>query len=147
MTAIERTAYPRLKSSHYRKQELRHFSPSAEELQLLTHYDIRGDQMRLNFLLQLKIYQALHHFVDVESIPTAIVAKLRTGLQISSQVKPRYSHSQAKSRHRNIIRQYLNCSDDHTKRKALIEETATQSATIKNDPAEIIGSMILTVVE
>lgn len=121
MTAIERTAYPRLKSSHYQKEELRHFEPTAEECQLLTHYDIRGDQMRLNFLLQLKSYQALHHFVNVSTLPLPIVEHVRKHLKVDPKLEPQYSHSQAQSRHRNLIRQFLNLNDDHIKRKAVIE--------------------------
>ena len=147
MTAIERTAYPRLKPSRYQKEELRHFEPTPEEVALLTQYDIRGDQMRLNFLLQLKSYQALHHFINVSTLPLSIVDHVKKCLNVDLDLKPQYSHSQAQSRHRNLIRQFLELSDDHIKRKAVIETAATEISGTENDPADIINHVVAILIE
>ena len=54
MTAIERTAYPRFKKNHYRKNDLQIYLPSDAEREYLWNNDIRSDKMRAEFYAATK---------------------------------------------------------------------------------------------
>lgn len=142
MTAIERTAYPRLKPTQYRKQELRVFEPTLDEINFMEQHNIRTEKMRLNFMVQLKTFQALHYFTQVEHVPTPIVATIRQTLDIPGTIKAIYNHDRTKLRHRNLIRAYLNIKNDTVGRDALIKTTALEVAQTQNDPANIINTVL-----
>ena len=141
MTAIERTAYSRLKPTQYRKQELHPFEPTFDEINSMAHHNIRTEKMRLNFIVQLKTFQALHYFTQVEHVPTPIVAT-RRALDIPGTIKVIYDHDRTKLRHRNLIRAFLNIKNDAVGRDALIKATALEVAQTQNDPTCIINAVL-----
>jgi len=147
MTIIERTAYPRLKESHYRKTDLQIYLPSDEELGYMADNGISADKMRLNFMLQLKTFQRLGYFVKLNSIPNVIVRQTRKILSSPRGMKPGYASSDTKYRHRNLIRRYLDIDDDKDGRDRLIEQLAEEAAQTMNDPANIINFVLEELVQ
>lgn len=142
MTAIERTAYPRLRQSYYRKSDLQLYLPTAEELDYMQANDIRSDKMRLNFMLQLKTYQRLGYFTNLNSIPKAIVKQTRQVLSSPPAMKADYRHSDAKYRHQRLIRKYLGIDEHNENRDQLIAQLSEEAAQTMNDPADIINVVL-----
>ena len=70
MTAIERTAYPRFAKGRYRKQQLRLYEPMLEEINYMSSCNIRTDQQRLNFMVQLKTFQQFYYFPSLKEVPS-----------------------------------------------------------------------------
>ncbi len=147
MTAIERTAYPRLKENYYRKNDLQLYLPTDEELDYMYSNDIRSDKMRLSFITQLKTFQRLGYFPKLDSIPNVIIKQIRKILSSPRGMKPGYKNSDSKYRHRDLIRSYLDIDEDNEARDQLITQLANDAAQTMNDPANIINLVIEALVK
>ncbi|MDQ2745742.1 MAG: DUF4158 domain-containing protein [Acidobacteriota bacterium] len=70
------------------KSELRDFyTPILEEI-FFVRETARNDDPQLHLLVQLKIFQRLGYFPDIEEIPETIVGHLRASLRLSKAVIP-----------------------------------------------------------
>jgi len=147
MTAIERTAYPRLKANYYRKNDLQLYLPTDEELDYMYSNDIRSDKMRLSFIVPLKTFQRLGYFPKLDAIPNIIIKQTRQILYSPRGMKPGYKNSDSKYRHRDLIRSYLNIDEDNEARDQLITQLANDAAQTMNDPANIINFVIEALVK
>jgi TnpA family transposase len=147
VTAIERTAYPRLKQSNYRTTDLNFYLPSADEIEYLNTLDVRTNHQRLNFMLQFKLIQKLNYFPELESVPRDIIKKVAGALGIANNTQPGYSVPKTKYKHRVLIREYLSIDYDSSSRDKLISGLARQSSKIMNDPADIINVVVETLIE
>ena len=147
MTAIERTAYPRFKKNHYRKNDLQIYLPSDAEREYLWNNDIRSDKMRLNFMLQLKTFQQLGYFPNIHAIPKTIVRTIRQALGTPRAVKLGYQHADTKYRHRRLIRELLGIDENNKSRDQLIMQLAEIAAQTMNDPANIINVILEALVK
>lgn len=78
MSSIERTAYPRFaKGRLLTEQELEKFySLTPAELNYINE-NIRGDQMKLNFAVQLKAFQRLGYFPELKTIPSVVTEHIK----------------------------------------------------------------------
>ncbi len=141
MTAIERTAYPRFKNS-YRKNELQLYLPSDSELEYMQSHDIRSDTMRLNFMVQLKIFQRMGYFQKISNVPKIIQRVIRQALGISKKIKASYPHNNTNYRHRKLIRDFLKIDNDNKTRDELIQTLAKEAGQTMNDPANIINFVL-----
>ena len=126
MTAIERTAYPRLRQDNYRKNDLAIYVPTEDEIQWMQMQQIRLPNMQLNLMVQLKTFQRLGHFAPIENVPGIIIRKVRQTLGSRQGVKVGYSHKDALYHHRKLIREYLQITIDDKAREKLISTTAQE---------------------
>lgn len=94
MTAIERTAYPRLKQSHFRQQDLQLYIPSHEEIAWMKQQGIDEPQLQLSFLVQLKTFQRLGYFFKIQHVAPMIVAQIRQALNLEEIIKPHYRNKE-----------------------------------------------------
>ncbi|WP_258234720.1 DUF4158 domain-containing protein, partial [Cupriavidus pinatubonensis] len=79
----ERTAYPRFPKVFSLKELRACYIPSAEELDWATQ-STRGQESRLGLLELLKVFQQLHHFPDLDTIPASVTELVR----ISASLNP-----------------------------------------------------------
>jgi len=108
MTAVEETAYPRLKR-HYQPDELaRIYTPTAPQ-QALAQAETKGPVARVGFLVLLKTFQRLGYFVPVADVPTTIIQHIAQtlNLPIGPVDLTRYDASGTRKRHITIIRTTL----------------------------------------
>src|SRR6266536_2368171 len=94
MSSIERTAYPRFASGRVLKErELEQFySLTSDELGYINK-NIRGDQMRLNFAVQLKAFQRLGYFPELKKIPSVVIDHIKKCLGIfDDEMSLHYKH-------------------------------------------------------
>jgi hypothetical protein len=110
MTSISRTAYPRISANKkITPKELEsEYSLTGEELNYIKK-NIRGDELRLGFAVQLKIFQYLGYFPELTSIPQDIVNHIKKQLPTNDDIPFGYQHdsSKTKRRHHDMIYQYL----------------------------------------
>ena len=143
MTAIERTAYPRLKTdSQYRQSDLRAYLPADDEVALMFDEVSSSPTLQLNFMLQLKTFQCLGYFVTLSAIPKVIVRLIRKSLNSPRALKPGYRDSSTKYKHRALIRRYLDINEDKATREQLIQQATFDTAQTMNDPANIINVVL-----
>lgn len=142
MTAIERTAYPRLKSSHYRQQDLQLYIPSQEEMAWVHQQKINTPQLQLNFLIQLKTFQRLGYFVKVSTVPSIIVTQIRQALNLADTIQPHYRNKETLARHRRMIRTYLDVAPFDPAIEQHVIKIAQEAAQTMNDPADIINLIL-----
>ena len=109
MTSIYRTAYPRIHANKkITPKELEtYYSLIDTELDYIRK-NIRGDDLRLSFAVQLKIFQYLNYFPALTAIPQNIVDHIRKQLPfINDNSIFGYQHDSANYRHHDMIYQYL----------------------------------------
>lgn len=148
-TSIERTAYPRFgEKQQFHKDWLKsNFSISDEEIAMLQRRS-SPDEHVLAMAIQLKLFQHLGYFIDIEHVPGAIIKTIRDSLNLSN-VKAVYNNHRTKYRHRDYIRSKLSITKwkdtpaDQTKNtQRLAIESAHAVAKIMNNPADIINATV-----
>ncbi|PCI27632.1 Tn3 family transposase [Candidatus Wolfebacteria bacterium] len=154
MTSISRTAYPRLRSNQVvSPRELSNwYSPTQVEVDF-TRHNIRGDNLKLGYLVQLKVCQKLGYFCSIDETPADIINYIQEIMFVPGKIitTPLYGHNSAMYRHRDKIREQLSLkrwgkfkSGGLIKNWGLEHATnvAKQQAHIKNSPADIINAVI-----
>ncbi len=108
MATIERTAYPRFPKA-FSTQELEAlYAPLPEELDWIRR-SARGERSRLGLLVLFKVFQQLHYFPALDSIPAAVVDYIRAtaGIDAASGLAYDTRSSVTLFRHHAAIRDYL----------------------------------------
>ena len=108
MTSIERTAYPYISANKIIAQKTLAtcYVLTKSELDYLDKY-IRGNKLRFNFAIQLKVFQNFGYFIDISEIPTSILGFIKKQLKLPYNLQPAYDHPKTLSRHRERIRECL----------------------------------------
>ena len=106
MASIERTAYPRFPRLLTLKDVQSSFTPRQDEVEWATKF-ARSVDGRLALLVQLKCFQYLKHFPDIELIPGEIVEHVSASLGMVPTQAIAYSSSTALYRHHKVIRELL----------------------------------------
>jgi TnpA family transposase len=146
LASVERTAYPRF-SSAITAAELQHsFTPTEVEQGLAQSYT-RTDQHALCFVILLKSFQRLHYFPALEQVPAAIIAHVRTCLQVGPEVVPAYETGRTLYRHHVAIREYLRVKPFEGKQaRHVAVEAAYRAAQVMNPQADLINAAIETLI-
>jgi hypothetical protein len=109
MSAIERTTYPRLpKRRRLKQQELNlGYSVSQDDFKIIKLY-ANTDKSRLNFAIQLKIFQVLGYFIYLEQVPDEVISHIRQSLKYHYRLSYGYGeNNKSLYRHRERIRTHL----------------------------------------
>ena len=118
---------------------------TAEELDYINQH-IRGNRQRFNFAIQLKTFQSLGYFVDLNEVPKSILDYLKKQMKLPHNIHPFYEHPPTLSRHRDRIRNYLKIipwntkGEDSAQRVAIL--AAHKASQTLNHPADIINVVI-----
>src|SRR5258706_3085143 len=137
MTAIERTAYRRLKATPSPGELVDLFTPLPEERQL-AEFCTRGREQSLAFLALLKCFQCLGYFPALDQVPMRIIQYLRTCLQLPPET-PCAAPKRSKLRYSAAIRTHLGIR--YAPREACEVATSgmTQAAHTMDHPADLIN--------
>ena len=141
MTAIERTAYPRLKSRYSPKELDQLFTPTAEELVFIRQISSDSDHPQLGLCAQLKCFQHLGYFVAPERIPQAILHHLQTSTDLPPN-SAGYRWQRTLYRHRRAIRRYLAVEPYQHTRQEQARQAIYAAAQTMGDPADLINAAI-----
>lgn len=110
MSSIEKTAYPRFpKRRKIKPDELnRSYSLRHDEISMIKR-TAKTDKSRFNMAIQLKTFQRLGYFVEMDKIPSEIIVHIRQSLKYHYRLTPGYSaNNKSIYRHRQKIREFLN---------------------------------------
>lgn len=109
MSSIEKTAYPRFpKRKKITSIELnRSYSLQPDEINMI-NLAANTSKLRLNIAIQLKTFQRLGYFVEMDEIPLEIIVHIRQSLKYHHRLSPGYSNNKSLYRHRQKIREFLN---------------------------------------
>lgn len=139
MTAIERTAYPRLfKYKNYLKRDLEIYEPKDTEIEYI-NINLRNDEQKLNFAVQLKTFQKLGYFIPFDDVPNIIIQAIRKTLDLDKDLPIGYAHKTDCYRHRERIRKFLGIKLWNQSAHTLATNIALTAAQTLNDPADIIN--------
>ncbi|HHT9935122.1 TPA: Tn3 family transposase [Legionella pneumophila] len=109
MSSIEKTAYPRFpKRKKIKQDELnRSYSLGQDEVNIIK-LAAKTDKSRFNMAIQLKTFQRLGYFIEIDKIPSEIVVHIRQSLKYHYQLTPGYGvNNKSIYRHRQKIREFL----------------------------------------
>jgi TnpA family transposase len=137
MTAIERTAYPRLRTD-YASDELNFlFTPTNEEM-VFTRSCARGISPLLSLTVLLKVFQCLGYFPALAEIPQGIITHVRSCLGFAAKVQPLTTHNTVYRYHR-LVREHLGVASWGDAAKSTAQAAITQAARSKDNPADLIN--------
>jgi TnpA family transposase len=143
MTTISETAYPRFKSTFTEQELIRNFTPTGEEISLMSEHTYSTTaETRLGFIATLKCYQCLGRPITALKIPQPIITYLASTIKTDATSLSSYDQSLSRKRHIKIIRDHLQLSADETTRKKCMKKVAMQSAAIKGDLVDIINDIL-----
>jgi hypothetical protein len=144
MATIERTAYPRFPKA-FSTQELKAlYAPLPEELDWVRR-SARGERSRLGLLVLLKVFQQLHYFPALDSIPAAVVDYVRATAGIDAAIGLAYETRSSVTlfRHHAAIRDYLGIKPYYgTDASEIAIRAAHAAAATLDQPVDIINATI-----
>jgi TnpA family transposase len=145
MTAIDRTAYPRLGSRLTQEELNARYGLTETELAFI-RATARGDTGRLVLATLLKTRQDLGCFLALDELPPGIVVHLAAQLgQAAPQAWPdEVRRTKSLYRYQATVRAHLSVSPYGDAGESLITSTVLEAAETMSDPADLINRAIET---
>ena len=144
MATIERTACPRFPKVLATRDLQACYTPLPDELEWARRAT-RGERPRLGLLVLLKVFQQMHHFPALDSIPVSIVEHVRTVVGTGPDVQFRYDPQSSPTlfRHYAAVRAYLGVKPYYGTDAGTIATRAAHTAAVSMDqPVDIINATI-----
>nr|WP_051320711.1 DUF4158 domain-containing protein [Cupriavidus sp. amp6] len=144
MATVERTAYPRFPKVFSVAELQACYTPDVEELEWVRR-NARGQASRLGLLILLKVFQQMHHFPNLDSIPIAVIDHVRASADMGSEVEFGYetSRSSALFRHHAAIREFLGVQSYYgTDANEVAVRAAREAAETLDQPVDIINATV-----
>lgn len=144
MATIERTAYPRFPDVLAPRELEVSYTPLPDELEWARR-STRGERPRLGLLVLLKVFQQLHYFPSLDSIPTIIIDHVRAVADIGEAVRFGYdtASSPTQFRHYAAVRAYLDVKPYYgTDANAIATRAAHTASLTMDQPVDIINATI-----
>lgn len=140
MPDISETAYPRLKSNITQKDLNKIFSPMLQEINFVTSIT-QSDTSKLWVTVMLKAFGRLGYFPFISQIPAVIVNHISSVLDVNVNQEEllKYDNTNSRKRHMNNIRRYLNINRFDETGRALVINTITEAAKVKDDVCDLIN--------
>ncbi len=144
MATVERTAYPRFPKVLASRDLQVCCTPMPDELEWARR-STRGERPRLGLLVLLKVFQQMHHFPALDSIPVAVVEHVRTVANIGPVVQFGYDTQTSPTlfRHYAVVREHLGVKPYYGTDAGTIATRAAHIAALSMDqPVDIINATI-----
>jgi Domain of unknown function (DUF4158) len=146
MASIDRTAYPRFKSSLTANELQALYRPNDEE-QLFVAQHARGDAGQLTLLTLLKCHQNLGYTPALTDVPSQIQIYLSQHLHLPADTALEVEAERTLYRYRQLIRSYLQVASYSLGGADTVEPIVEQAAYTMSDPADLINVAIEHLVE
>jgi len=144
MATLERTAYPRFPEVSAPRELQACYTPLPDELEWARR-STRGERPRLGLLVLLKVFQQLHYFPPLDTIPAAIVDHVRAAADIGDTVQFGYDTASSPTlfRHYTAVRAWLNVKPYYgTDANAIATRAAHTASLTMDQPVDIINATI-----
>lgn len=149
MATVERTAYPRFPKVFSTGELQACYTPDIEELEW-GRRNTRGQSSRLGLLVLLKVFQQMHHFPNLDSIPVAVIDHVRACVDIGAEVEFGYdrARSVALFRHYAAIREFLGIQSYYgTDANEVAVRAAREAAETMDQSVDIINATIDSLIQ
>lgn len=138
------TAYPVLNSRFSAKTLRETYTPTLEELALISRF--HKPMLKIGFLLHLKLYQRLGYVMVLDQVPKALVRHISKFiphvLTLDDEQLIAYDHSASKHRHIQQIRSYLGTKVLSEADRAWLVQIAEKAAETKDIVEDIVNVML-----
>ena len=141
VTAITRTAYPRLSSILPGRELLEEFTPTDDELAWAISRT-NEERHRLALVLLLKAYQRIGYFPKLDEVPDLAVDHVRGLLGIGPGIKASHASERNAKLHRSYIRTRLGVTYRAAEVRKIAAEAIEAAAQSKDNPADLINVAI-----
>lgn len=143
MTAIQDTAYPRIRSSLTIHELAEVYTPSIAEVAHAKRAT-RGVVPQLGFLVLLKTFQRLGYFLPLADVPSVIITHIAdaVGLNATTTDLARYDTSGTRRRHLATIRMLLQVQPYSRDARHAMVRAMGEAAQTKDAPADLINVAI-----
>jgi Domain of unknown function (DUF4158) len=146
MASIDRTAYPRFRSS-LTAHELQALYRPSNEAQLFVTQQARGPAQQLTLLTLLKCHQHLGSTPALTDVPSQIRIYLSQQLHLPANTALDVEAEKTLYRYRQLVRSYLRVESYTLGGAKAIEAIVAQAAYTMSDPADLINVAIEHLVE
>lgn len=144
MSSLHETAYPRLRSTVTEKELKEFYTPTPDELKLITFE--KKPILRFGLILNLKLLQRLGYFVPLASAPPLIMAHVLDSIGIKKPITIKqlkdYDRSGSRSRQLQQLREYLGINPFDLSDQPWLAQIAEHAAETKEMLADIINVML-----
>jgi hypothetical protein len=141
MTAIDRTAYPRFKTS-WTQQELMGLYTLADEERSFVEQYAGSHWQRLLLAISLKSFQHLGYLTRLSQVPQQVKEYVALQLHLSAHRNVPDLRSATRKRYRKLIRDYLGIRAYGDGGATSIKPIVQEAAQIMSDPADLINVAI-----
>ena len=144
MTAINETAYPRIRSSITEKELVEIYTPEKEELEFINN-NAKTETSKLGLLVLLKLFQRLGYFpTSLNEIPPQIIEYIgiAAGFQDIQINMQEYLKMKSRWVHTSLIRTFLNIKAYSNNGKEFMTEIMLKACRTKDIIADIINLAI-----
>ncbi|MDQ2807050.1 MAG: Tn3 family transposase [Chloroflexota bacterium] len=138
MTAIERTAYPRLKRNPSAPDLAAAYTPTEAELAWVRR-TVRDGTHRLHLLIWLKCFQCLGYFPDLLAVPGPIIEHLHGCLGVDLSQPLGYRQDRMLYRHHQAVRAYLRVQPFDDAARTAASAAIQAAAAVMDNPADLIN--------
>ncbi|MGL4912629.1 MAG: Tn3 family transposase, partial [Romboutsia sp.] len=145
MTLISKTIYPKFNNKISQEELEKNYLPSRNEINLARN-KVKGKENLYIFLINLKVFQNLHYFVDESEIPFKITRFIKASLKMD-KYKDIIANEKTVSRYRKYIRQTLNINYDSNYIKELVLDTVEKHEPMMENKADIFNSVLESLIK
>ncbi|MCG8349587.1 MAG: Tn3 family transposase [Chloroflexales bacterium] len=140
MTAIQDTAYPRIRSSLTIHELAEIYTPSIADV-AQARRAARGAGPQLGFLVLLKTFQRLGYFLPLTDVPTVIIMHIAAAAHLNATPADlaRYDVSGTRRRHLAVIRALLQVQGAGPAARHVMVRAMAEAAQTKDAPADLIN--------
>ncbi|GAB5494315.1 MAG: hypothetical protein Phog2KO_45300 [Phototrophicaceae bacterium] len=141
MTAVERTAYPRLKAKLTHQELEETYQPTKDEIFWATHHT-QSELARGQLLILLKVVQHLGYFPKPNTIPSIIIVHISQNLPQTTELDMDTLVSNTRYRYYPLIREYLQIKRYNQGGEAVAIQAIQQAALTMDNPADLINAAL-----
>jgi TnpA family transposase len=142
MTAIDRTAYPRLGTRLTREELVARYTLTEADL-VFVRANARGNSRRLLLAVLLKIRQDAGYFPALDEIRSDTAAHVAAQFDLTATVWPDGAHrNKSLYRYQAAIRTYISAKPYDEEAEELLSRITLEAAETMSDPADLINRAV-----
>ncbi|MFL5704702.1 MAG: DUF4158 domain-containing protein [Ktedonobacteraceae bacterium] len=145
MTAIERTIYPRFTRTPSAKEVRALYTPVPADRAFVEKH-ARGPAQKFSLMIMLKVYQRLHYFPDLQTIPGPVIGHIRSEMKYPDDLVPDIA-SATLYRYYLAIREELEIKGQSKETRRIAAAAMQKAAQVMESPADLINAAIGTLLQ
>ena len=145
MTAIERTIYPRFTRTPSAKEVRALYTPFPADRAFVEKH-ARGPAQKFSLMIMLKVYQRLHYFPDLQTIPGPVIGHIRSEMKYPDDLVPDIA-SATLYRYYLAIREELEIKGQSKETRRTAAAAMRDAAQVMESPADLINAAIGTLLQ